>query len=273
MAFLFPAILLQAQTPDYLGDCRKALDEGKCKKAETLYKLAHKKDKEIERRIAECKGGSSGQENRGETSLVGDANGHEYVDLGLPSGTLWATCNVGASKPEGYGNYYAWGETKTKTTYNWDTYKYANGNYDKLTKYCNKSNYGNNGFTDNLTTLQAGDDPATANWGSGWRTPSKDQWEELKSNTTNQWTTKNGVKGRLFTSKKNGQMLFLPAAGYRIESSLYGGGRGYYRSSSLSTDGPYYAWSLHFNSGNCNMDYYDRSDGHSVRPVRSAHQN
>ena len=83
----------------------------------------------------------------------GTVNGHDYVDLGLPSGTLWATCNVGASKPEGYGNYYAWGETKTKTTYNWDTYKYANGNYDELTKYCNKSDYGNNGFTDKLTTL------------------------------------------------------------------------------------------------------------------------
>ena len=125
LALLLPATLLQAQTPDYLGDCRKALDEGKCKKAETLYKLAHKKDKEIERRIAECKGGSSGQENRGETSLVGDANGHEWVDLGLPSGTLWATCNVGASKPEGYGNYYAWGETSTKRTYNWESYGYV----------------------------------------------------------------------------------------------------------------------------------------------------
>ena len=117
---------------------------------------------------------------------------HTYVDLGLPSGTLWATCNVGANFPEEYGDYFAWGETQPKDTYNWSTYKYANGDYDKLTKYCNRSDYGNNGFTDNLTALQTGDDPATANWGSGWRRPSKAQWDELLANTTNQWTAKNG---------------------------------------------------------------------------------
>ena len=155
-----------------------------------------------------------------QSSVTGSANGHEWVDLGLPSGTLWATCNVGASKPEGYGSYFAWGETKPQSsnTYNWNTYKYANGTTrddPKLTKYCSQSKYGDNGFTDDLTTLQSGDDPATANWGSGWRTPSKSQWDELKSNTVNQWTTKNGVAGRLFTSKKNGQSVFLPAAGGR----------------------------------------------------------
>ncbi len=204
------------------------------------------------------------------------ANGHEYVDLGLPSGTLWATCNVGASKPEGYGNYYAWGETKTKTsnTYDWSTYKYANGAYDKLTKYCNESNYGNNGFTDDLTALQSGDDPATANWGSGWRTPSKSQWDELLANTTNQWTTKNGVKGRLFTSKKNGQSVFLPAAGTRWDSELYDAGSyGLYWSRSLDTGYPNNAWRLNFNSDYCSMSYVSRSHGQSVRPVRSARQN
>lgn len=203
-------------------------------------------------------------------SLTGSANGHEWVDLGLPSGTLWATCNIGASKPEGYGNYYAWGETSTKSTYNWGTYKYANGDYDKLTKYCNNSDYGNNGFTDKLTTLQSGDDPATANWGSGWQTPSKAQWDELLSNTTNQWTTKNGVKGRQFTSKKNGQTLFLPAAGRRWDSELYyAGSDGYYWSRSLGTDIPYYAWYLDFNSGSCDVGSgYRRLSGFSVRPVR-----
>lgn len=140
----------------------------------------------------------------------GTANGHEWVDLGLPSGTLWATCNIGASKPEDYGSYFAWGETSTKRTYNWSTYKYAEGAYNKLTKYCNKSNYGNNGFTDKLTTLQAGDDPATAQWGSGGRTPSKAQWEKLLSNTTRKWTTQNGKKGYLFTSKTNGNSVFCP---------------------------------------------------------------
>ena len=197
--------------------------------------------------------------------------GHEYVDLGLPSGTLWATCNVGATKPEGYGNYYAWGETKPQSsnTYNWSSYKYANGNYDKLTKYCNKSSYGNNGFTDDLTALQTSDDPAAANWGGGWRTPTKAQWDELLASTTNQWTTKNGVSGRLFTSKKNGQTLFLPAAGSRWDSELHdAGSRGLYWSHSLFGGGPDGARYLYFNSINCFMHGRSRGNGFTVRPVR-----
>ncbi len=121
----------------------------------------------------------------------------------------------------------------------------------------------------NLTTLQSGDDPATAKWGSGWRTPSKSQWEELLSNTTNQWTTKNGVAGRLFTSKRNGQSVFLPAAGLRWVSELGGAGSyGYYWSRSLDTDYPNGAWRLGFYSGYCRMDLINRITGFSVRPVR-----
>ena len=199
----------------------------------------------------------------------GTANGHEYVDLGLPSGTLWAACNVGASKPEGYGTYYAWGEKGTKSVYNWDGYKYAKGNYDKLTKYCSKSKYGNNGFTDNLTTLQSGDDPATVNWGSGWRTPSEAQWRELLANTTDQWTTKSGVKGRLFISNKNGQSIFMPAAGSCWgNGSDHVGSRVCYWSRSLSTGSPYYAWGLYFDSFDCYVGYFNRYCGLSVRPVR-----
>ncbi len=204
--------------------------------------------------------------------LSGTANGHSWVDLGLPSGTLWATCNVGATKSEDYGNYYAWGETSTKSTYNWDTYKYANGNYDKLTKYCNKSGYGYNGFTDNLTTLQSGDDPATVNWGNGWRTPSKEQWEELLNNTANQWATRDGVTGRLFISKKNHQTLFLPAAG-DWDSELYTGYSGYYWSRSLSPYSPSKAWGVNFQPDYCYVNYFYRYIGQSVRPVRSALQN
>ena len=205
-------------------------------------------------------------------SLNNSANGHEYVDLDLPSGTLWATCNVGASKPEGYGDYYAWGETKTKSVYDWETYKYANGDdYHKLTKYCCNSENGDNGFTDNLTTLQAGDDPATSNWGSGWHTPSKSQWDELLANTTNTWTTQNGVKGGLFTSKKNGQTLFLPAAGYRGGSELYdASSESYYWSRSNFTHYSGHAWGLRSNSGGCDMFRYGygRDSGFTVRPVR-----
>ncbi|MBO4745364.1 MAG: hypothetical protein J5603_07745, partial [Bacteroidales bacterium] len=198
-------------------------------------------------------------------------NNHEYVDLGLPSGTLWATCNVGATTPEGCGNYYAWGETQPKNTYNWSTYKYRNGDY--LTKYCNESDYGYIGFTDKLTVLQSGDDAATANWGNDWCMPTMKQWEELSENTTNKWTTQNGVTGMLFTSKKNGVSLFLPAAGYRWDDEFdYVGSSGYYWSSSLYTSNPYGAWNFYFNSDNFDIDYC-RDGGQSVRAVRSARQN
>ncbi len=202
------------------------------------------------------------------------ANGHGYVDLGLPSGTLWATCNVGASKPEEYGDYFAWGETKPKSIYDWTTYKFVNGDIDKLTKYCDNSDWGNNGFTDNLTTLESGDDAATANWGSDWCMPTKEQWKELLENTTDEWTMQNGVKGRLFTSKKNGKSLFLPAAGGRWGGSLYYvGSYGYYWSSSLYTDYPSYAWYFYFTSDYYYVSRYTRGIGLSVRAVRSARQN
>ena len=125
----------------------------------------------------------------------GTYKGHDYVDLGLPSGTMWATCNVGAESPDQYGDYYAWGETAPKDTYNWSTYKYSNGDYNLLTKYCSKSDFGFNGFTDDLVTLQPNDDAATANWGEGWCTPTYNQWVELLRKCTHSWTTINGVKG------------------------------------------------------------------------------
>lgn len=196
-------------------------------------------------------------------------NGHAYVDLGLPSGTLWATCNVGANNPWEYGNYYAWGETKTKKTYDWNTYKYAKGKRDKLTKYCDDSAYGNNGFKDKLTTLQSSDDAATANWGSGWCMPTKEQWEELLNCTmVSDWRELNGVYGMLFMGY-NGNQLFLPAAGRRWDSELVDAGDiSDYWSSSLGTYYPYYAWRLHFYSDRCLVDYFDRNLGVSVRPVR-----
>ncbi len=202
----------------------------------------------------------------------GIVNGHTYVDLGLPSGTLWAACNVGATTPEGYGDYFAWGETQTKDYYDWNNYKYANGTSwsdPQLTKYCNNSDFGYNGFTDNLTVLQPSDDAATANWGSGWRMPTDAQWQELIQNTTNTWTTQNGVNGRLFTAS-NGNSLFLPAAGCRWDSELYDAGPyGLYWSRSLPTlDIPIYACHLYFSSDDCDVNYYYRDHGVSVRPVR-----
>ena len=196
-----------------------------------------------------------------------------WVDLGLPSGLLWATCNVGANSPEDYGDYFAWGETQPqpKGVYEWSTYRYCNGGYGQLTKYCNYSAYGYNGFTDDLTTLQPDDDAATANWGDGARTPTKAEWQELINHTTAQWTTCNGVNGRLL-SASNGNSLFLPAAGGRWFSSLnVAGSYGYYWSSSLSTDNPNCAWKFDFAlCGQVVVIYDRRIDGYPVRAVCSA---
>ena len=207
-------------------------------------------------------------------------NGHDYVDLGLPSGTLWATCNVGAEKPEQQGDYFAWGETKPKTIYDYDNYKYSKGDDNEhLIKYCNRSSFGYNGFTDNLTVLQSGDDAATTNWGDGWCTPTKEQWEELYENTDHTWKTRDGVSGRLFTGK-NGAVLFLRAAGYpeydmleNLDMHVNRDWKGYYWSSSLITDYPGYAWYFFFDSDHYIMDGTARVIGYSVRPVRSVRQN
>lgn len=208
--------------------------------------------------------------NDGGDNNGGNTNTHTYVDLGLPSGILWATCNVGATTPDGYGDYFAWGETQPKATYNWSTYQYANGDYDQLTKYCTYSYYGYNGFTDDLTTLLSEDDAATANWGNDWRMPTWAEWEELKNNTTVIWMTRNGVNGRLFTAS-NGDSLFLPAAGYRLDGELDDvGNLGRYWSSSIHMGGPDDGWSFGFDSGHYNLGgYIDRGRGHSVRAVHS----
>ena len=199
-------------------------------------------------------------------SFTTDA-GHDYVDLGLPSGLLWATNNVGAETPEEYGDYFAWGETQPKSTYNWSTYQYCMGSIRTITKYCNNSNYGNNGFTDNLTTLLPEDDAATANWGDTWRMPTKEEWQELYNNTTVTWATQNGVNGKLFTAA-NGNSLFLPATGIRVDNSLdYAGVYGGCWSSSLYTGNPSSAWGFVFGSDVYEMDSYYRSYGFTVRPV------
>ncbi|MBR3725319.1 MAG: hypothetical protein IKN11_08055 [Bacteroidales bacterium] len=194
----------------------------------------------------------------------------KWVDLGLPSGLLWATRNIGASSPEDYGDYFAWGETQPKEVYNWSTYRYCNGHYNELTKYCYESIYGYNGFTDNQTILQPGDDAATANWGGGAYTPTRGEWKELMNNTTSQWTTRNGVYGRLFTGS-NGNSLFLPSAGFYWGSSLYYAvSNGYYWSSSLNTSRPDLAWFFYFVSSHQHIgdggDY--RYFGFTVRAVR-----
>ena len=202
-------------------------------------------------------------------SVSTSIGGHESVDLGLPSGTLWATTNVGAINPWDYGDYFAWGETTTKSKYDLSTYKYANGASNKLTKYCFQSDYGNNGYTDSRTTLERSDDAATANWGSDWCMPTLDQIKELKDNCTWTWTTKNDKKG-YEVKGKNGNSIFLPAAGYRYGTSLNDyGSYGYYWSSSLLTGYPSDGRGLYFDSGYVYPDnWFGRNYGFSVRPVR-----
>ena len=204
--------------------------------------------------------------NLGENDLV--FADPDWVDLGLPSGLLWATRNVGATSPEDYGDYFAWGETQPKEVYDWSTYIYCNGDGRQLTKYCNNSVFGYNGFTDNLTILQPGDDAATANYGG--RTPTKEEWQELLDNTTATWTTQNGVNGQLFTGT-NGNSLFLPAASCRWDSNIPGGGNyGYYWSSSLDPGLPFTAWEIGFGSGSPYLNGISRRCGQPVRAVRSA---
>jgi len=192
-----------------------------------------------------------------------------WVDLGLPSGLLWADCNVGAQKPEDYGNFYAWGETSAKGEYNWDTYAYGSGSFE-LTKYCGMPLYGLNDFTDSLTTLEASDDVAMVKLGDGARIPTKAEWQELKAKTTNTWTTRNGVYGCLLTAS-NGNSIFLPAAGRRENMNhWYMGSAGYYWSSSVMTEGPSDAWIFQiFSSGN-EFWSLQRCYGLSVRAVRAS---
>ena len=197
---------------------------------------------------------------------------HEWVDLGLPSGTLWATTNVGAKKPEDYGNYFAWGETigydEGKTTFNWETYKYYDTSFKTVTKYCTDSS---SGSIDNKRELESADDAATVNWGSEWQMPSNDQFRELinSSYTTTTWTTLNGVNGRLIVSKSNGNRIFLPAAGSRNDTSLnYTGSYGYYWSRSLSTSNSAGGYVLYFYSSDISTYGSYRYYGRSVRPVR-----
>ncbi len=172
-------------------------------------------------------------------------NGHEYVDLGLPSGTLWATYNVGASSPEGYGYYYAWGETPPKATYIESNYTYL----------------------DNPTRLPLESDAAYVNWGGKWRMPNVTELHELIDNCTWTITSVNGISGYEVVSKYNDASLFLPYAGfYNVSGLSFVGKNGRYCTSSIISSG-FYALSI-INSGVsvCNST---RQGGYSVRPVLS----
>ena len=203
----------------------------------------------------------------------------EAVDLGLS--VKWANLNLGATSPEEYGDYYAWGETLPyynsqsplewksgkQSGYDWSSYNLCNGSNKTITKYCTNSNYGYNGFTDGKTTLVTEDDAAYVILGGKWRMPTKADQDELRDNCNWEWTTMNGIKGRKVTGP-NGNSIFLPAAGYRFSTSLsYDGTSGAYWSSSLGPDESCYAYYLTFNSSAVSWQNSNRVGGLPIRPV------
>lgn len=185
-----------------------------------------------------------------------DSNHPHMIDLGLPSGTLWACCNVGAKNPEEYGDYFAWGEIKTKSYYSWDDYAYYNGSTNSLV------NIGSD-------IAGTGYDAATAKWGSPWRLPSSAQFEELLWKTSSVWTSEDGVYGRKFTGK-NGGSVFLPAAGLWTYDKSYAGSKGYYMSSTHYEYETFASnvYMLIFDSGGTGVFNNLPTYGLSVRPVR-----
>lgn len=190
-------------------------------------------------------------------------NGHEYVDLGLS--VKWATCNVGATKPEDSGDYFAWGETAPKSNYSWSTYKYCKGTFDTMTKYCTKGSFDMGG----KIILELSDDAARANWGGAWRMPTENEWNELRQNCNWAWTSQSGVKGYTVTSKINKNSIFLPAPGSRVGVAVNNGGfYGYYWSNSLII-GPFYdaAYTLIFYRGGEGLFSGKRYLGCSIRAV------
>lgn len=239
-----------------------------------------------------------------EKDKTGTENGHEWVDLGLPSGTKWATRNMGSRAAEYDGCHYAWGETVAKASYSWLDYRFAeysllNGNYvynsRRMTKYCTDNNCGHRGFTDNKTSLEPEDDAATVSWGGKWRMPTKEEFDELLNEEYCTWTwtsqkrLKEGVaaapgasvptsemrnwedvSGYRVTSKVNGVSIFLPAAGARqLSNVLYAGVGGYYWTASLKN--PYVAFCLILDKDGFlvvdNEKYENRCHGYTVRPV------
>ena len=208
----------------------------------------------------------SGTASKNSSSLKCPDNHHPHmVDLGLPSGTKWACCNVGADKPEAYGGYYAWGENDEKTVYNEVTYLYCTGeeDIDGDGMYDKNSSYQDLG--PDIADTQY--DVAHMKWGGSWLMPSLSQFEELLDNSTSTWTTMEGVYGRLFTGR-NGGTIFLPAAFYRrngdfsVTSSF-----GYYWSSTQYPSYSNCAYFLGFNSDGATRSYYGRLSGLTVRPV------
>ena len=189
-------------------------------------------------------------------------NGVEAVDMGLS--VKWANMNVGAEKDSGYGTYFAWGETKPKRYYSWNTYTWSKGDTQFLIKYS---------LNDRKAQLEPSDDAARANWGGDWRMPTVDEFEELIDKCTWEWTTKDGVNGYKVTSKKTGNSIFLPITGFRFyEGIQFRAIRGIYWTSTVYTANPVKAWCLEFDFENVNVHFgnlsSNRFSGRTIRAVK-----
>ena len=210
---------------------------------------------------------------------LGMENGYEYIDLGLS--VRWATCNVGAKNPEDYGYYFAWGEVKPKTTYDWETYIYSElfwatgdnypGNY-YLTKYCTEEDEGLRGFIDNKIKLEFKDDAAYVNRGGKWRIPTREEWQELIRFCNCEATIQNRVSGYKLTSTIEGytdRSIFLPAAYLKNDMNVNKYDDGYYWSNLLNADNcnAAYAYIINLDKEKIDEDDAGRAFGLSVRPV------
>lgn len=199
-------------------------------------------------------------------SVTTETKIYNAVDLGLPSGTLWADRNVGADSPEAYGDHFSWGETSPNDFYEWKSYKWCEGSNSTITKYCTDSKYGT---LDNKDTLDPEDDAATVNMGSEWRMPTYDEFDELIKTCTWEWSTHNDTKGYKITGP-NGNSIFLPAAGYRYAryQDLYDdGAQGFYWLASIHEKLSYQASSLIFHSGSHYLYAFNRYSGRTIRGV------
>ena len=192
--------------------------------------------------------------------LTGCVNGHEWVDLGLS--VKWAECNLGSDTPEDCGGYYAWGETETKDEYDWVTLKYCNhwksGSFSKYKEVRNQLDY---------SKLEWLDDAATVAWGSEWRTPTKEEWEELYKKCIWTWVSNDDVAGYKVTGS-TGKSIFLPASGYKENRLLRNKNTyGNYWSASLDVNEIWYAHFMCFSSRTIGVSSSSRFGGFSIRPV------
>ncbi len=232
----------------WINKCSSAKEQARI----DAERIAREQAKYEEEKLKQIQQNTKGQDNK--PQITKQYNSYNYVDLGLS--VKWATCNVGATKPEEYGYIFAWGEVVRKSKYNWTTYKYCNGTKLTITKYTVQ---GYKGKVDYKITLDTEDDAAIVNWGDKWRMPTKKEQQELINNCNWTWTTQNGVKGYKVVGP-NGNSIFLPAG-------LRDGENGYYWSCSLYNEDSAEAYYLGFGTGGKTVYHSERQEGYYIRPV------